>query len=99
MVITAVSPLPTLNNPAFTMDVYGSGFLPNAMVLINDFSGRVPTTFIDATHLSAAVPANTFTIPYPIIYVYSPTVPNCNNQYCGLGYWSNAFTIQVQPGP
>lgn len=102
MVITSVSPLPTLNNPAFTMDVLGSGFLSNAVVLINGSSGpllQVPTAFIDSTHLTAAVPTNAFAIPAPFIYVYSPTVPNCSNQYCGLGYWSNAFQIQLQPGP
>ena len=102
MVITSVSPLPILNNPAFTMDVYGSGFLSNAVVLIygNGVSlPQAPTTFINSTHLSAAIPANAFTIPAPFIYVYSPTVPNCSNQYCGLGYWSNAFQIQLQPGP
>jgi len=90
------------NNPAFTMDVLGSGFLSNAVVLINGSSGpllQVPTAFIDSTHLTAAVPTNAFAIPAPFIYVYSPTVPNCSNQYCGLGYWSNAFQIQLQPGP
>jgi hypothetical protein len=102
MVIDSVSPLPTMNNPAFTMDMYGSGFLSNAVVLVEGSSGpgpQAPTTFINITHLTAAIPANAFTIPVALIYIYSPTVPNCSNQYCNLGYWSNAFQVQVQPGP
>jgi hypothetical protein len=98
MVITSVSPLPTVNNSAFTMQVTGSGFLQGAMVME---AGGIffPTTFIDSGHVSAAVPANAFTTSRATIYVYLDKPPNCMNQYCNLGYWSNAYDIQVQPGP
>jgi hypothetical protein len=80
------------------MQVTGSGFLPGVTVLE---PGGIffPTTFIDSGHLSADIPANAFTTSTATIYVYLANPPNCKNQYCDLGYWSNAFEIQVQPGP
>ena len=100
MVIQSVSPLPRLNNPAFTMQVYGSGFISSAVVMVtagnNGGLAQVPTTYIDARHLTADIPANVFTIPVATIYGYVANPPNCTNQYCNLGWWSNAFQVQEQ---
>ena len=98
MVIDSVSPLPTLNGPAFTMRVNGSGFLRGVAVME---PGGIffSTTFIDSGHLDAAIPANAFTNSTTTIYVYLANPPNCTNQYCDLGYWSNAFQVQAQPAP
>lgn len=51
LVPTAVSP----GNPGFTLQVSGTGFVPGATV----YFGRLPlpTTFVDAEHLTALVPA------------------------------------------
>ena len=102
LVIHSVSPVPTVNGPAFTMDVYGSGFVSGVVVLVEGSSlpsPFVPTTFVDSTHLTAAIPANAYTAPTGgFIYVYLANPPNCTNQYCNLGLWSNAFDFQVQPG-
>jgi hypothetical protein len=102
LVIHSASPTPTANGPAFTMDVYGSGFVPGVAVLLEGSSlpsPFVPTTFIDSTHLTATIPANAYTAPTGgYIYVYLANPPNCTNQYCGQGLWSNIFSFQVQPG-
>ena len=52
LVPTAVSP----GNPGFTLKVNGTGFVSGAIINFN----RVPlaTTFVDAEHLTAAVPAS-----------------------------------------
>lgn len=103
LVINSASPVPTVNGPSFTMDVYGSGFVSGVTVLLegsNLQSPFVPTTFINSTHLTATIPANAFTTPTGgYIYVYLANPPNCTNQYCDLGLWSNTFNFQVQPGP
>jgi hypothetical protein len=102
LVIHSASPIPTVNGSAFTMDVYGSGFVSGVVVLVEGSSlpsPFVPTTFVDSTHLTAAIPANAYTAPTGgFIYVYLANPPNCTNQYCNLGLWSNAFDFQVQPG-
>lgn len=102
MVIKSVSPTPTANSAQFIMDVYGAGFVSKSQVLITNVSDStspfVATTFVDSGHLTAVVPANFFPTPGAgvIIYVYLANPPNCTNQYCDLGEWSNAYTVQVQ---
>ena len=98
MIIDSVSPLPTLNGPAFTMDVYGSGFVPGVMVMVPGGT-FFSTIFVNSNHVSAAVPANAFTTSSATLYVYLADPPNCHNQYCNLGFWSNSFIVQVQPAP
>src|SRR5271154_1649526 len=51
LVPTAISP----GNPAFTLKVSGTGFRPNATINFN--RTQLATTFVDAAHLTAAVPA------------------------------------------
>ena len=81
LVIHSVSPAPNVNCPAFTMDVYGSGFVSGVVVLVEGGSLPSPfvsTTFIDSTHLTAAIPANAYTAPTGgHIYVYLANPPNC----------------------
>jgi hypothetical protein len=97
--ISSVSPIPTVNGPAFTMDVYGTGFVQKSAVFLlgsNLSSNALPTTFIDSTHLTAAVPANAFTSPAAgQVFVSEPSSPSCANQYCGLGVFSNFFNFGV----
>jgi hypothetical protein len=100
MVIKSVSLTAVPDGSSYTMEVYGSGFLSDAVVLVEnsvDASPFVPTTFVDSTHLTATVPATTIGNSGFTIYVYSATVPNCSDQYCDLGYWSNLFIGEV-PG-
>jgi len=98
--ITTVAPFPTVNGPAFTMNVYGTGFVPGAGVFMQGSSltsASLATTFIDSTHLTAAVPADAFTAPASgQIFVSQPAPPSCNNQYCGLGVFSNFVNFGVQ---
>jgi hypothetical protein len=101
LVINSASPIPTVNGQAFTMDVYGSGFVSGVTVLLEGSSLPSPfvaTTFIDSTHLTATIPANAYPAPTGGYNVYLANPPNCTNQYCDLGLWSNAFNFQVQPG-
>lgn len=102
--ITTVSPIPTVNGPAFTMDVYGTGFVSGAAVFLsgsNLSSNALPTTFIDSTHLTAAVQADAFTSPAGAqIFVSQPFPPSCwssgsLSQYCGLGQFSNFINFGV----
>jgi FG-GAP-like repeat/Putative Ig domain len=51
LVPTAVSP----GNPGFTLHVSGTGFMTGAAVYFNRL--LLPTTFVDADHLTAVVPA------------------------------------------
>jgi hypothetical protein len=98
--ITKVSAFPTLNGPAFTIDVYGTGFVPGSAVFMQGSSlssAALATTFIDSTHLTATVPANAFTSPNSgEVFVSQPSPPGCNNQYCGLGVLSNFIYFSVQ---
>jgi len=96
--LDSVTPLPTMNNPAFTMTVNGSGFIAGAMLLVGGGSGPVlqlPTTVVSPVQLTAAIPADTFTISQATFQIYSPNPP-CNNQYCN-SRWSGILSITVSP--
>jgi hypothetical protein len=65
LVPTSVSP----GNPAFTLKMNGTGFVSGAVVNFN--ASPLVTTFVDAEHLTAAVPAtavaNATTVPVTVV--------------------------------
>jgi hypothetical protein len=98
IMLNSVSPLPTMNNPAFTMTVNGSGFIAGAMLLVGGSTGPVlqlQTTVVSPVKLTAAIQANAFTISEATFQIYSPNTP-CNNQYCS-SQWSGILSVPVSP--
>ena len=98
IMLNSVSPLPTMNNPGFTMTVNGSGFIAGAVLLVGGGTGPVlqlQTTVVSPVQLTAATPANTFTISEATFQIYSPNTP-CTNQYCN-SQCSAILSVPVSP--
>jgi hypothetical protein len=95
--IDSISPQPTVNGPAFTMQVNGSGFVPgtNLYFVAGPVSGFITVTQVTDTQLTVSFPADAFpSNTQYAIQAYSPITP-CGNQYCGNRY-SNFFWIDLR---
>jgi 6-phosphogluconolactonase (cycloisomerase 2 family) len=108
--ITTISPASaTAGGPAFTLTVNGSGFVQGSQANFN--LNNVPTTFVNSTQLTAAIPASAIAIPgNPYVIVTNPdgfvspsvTLPVNNPQPAGISVFppslpagSNALKLNV----
>ena len=87
--LTSISnPTALLGDPATTITLTGTGFVPNSVVTVD--GSAIPTTYVSGTTLTAIVPASVFTTVHTaVVLVTDPT----------QGQTTNSLTIAIAPAP
>jgi hypothetical protein len=77
--LTSLSPnTALLGDPAKTITLAGTGFVSNSVVMVDGVA--VPTTFVNATTLTAVIPASSFTTVHTMqVLVNDPTQAQTSN--------------------